>query len=256
MTNYTKNCPNCCKEYITTNKHQKYCSCECANTARTKRSTVTFNCDHCGRPHTQPKSTYHNNRGKNPKKKKCHYCCDNCARLARIAKTFKINCPICNKEFIRRECDLSDCNGKKYKNLYCSRKCKSIGLSGGDEYSPFVYFMGGVSSRMREKGMLDLIDFDKKDLKELWDTQGGICPISGVHMILDTATGRATKRMPKNPYKASLDRIDSSKPYIKNNIQFVCMAINFMKNEFGNDEIIEFVLNTRHPQQIHVSPRA
>lgn len=121
----------------------------------------------------------------------------------------------------------------------------------GDDCSPFVWFMKNVRKGMKRKGMsLDLIDFDKKDLKELWDTQGGICALSGLHMILDTATGGATKRMPKNPYKASLDRIDSNKPYTKDNIQFVCMAMNFMKNEFGNDEIIDFINNTRNSSQI------
>jgi len=232
-TLHTKTCPKCNKEFTTRFKKQKYCSCKCSNSARTERSTVTFNCDQCGKLHTQPLSLY--NKSKSGK----HYCCDKCARLGKLVKRFKFNCPVCDKEFTRRECDLADQSGKKHKNLYCSRKCKTIGLSGGDEYSQFTYFMGGVRTRMIQNGTRDLLDFDRKYLKELWDAQGAKCAITNIPMTLDPV-GREVRRT-KSPYKASLDRIDSSKPYTKDNIQFVCMAVNYMKNEFGNEEIIQFL---------------
>lgn len=37
---------------------------------------------------------------------------------------------------------------------------------------------------------------------------------------------------------ASLDRIDSSKPYTKGNVQFVSTSINFMKGELSHDDTI------------------
>jgi hypothetical protein len=39
---------------------------------------------------------------------------------------------------------------------------------------------------------------------------------------------------------ASVDRIDSSKGYTKDNIQFVCFMANIAKNKFSCDELINF----------------
>jgi hypothetical protein len=41
----------------------------------------------------------------------------------------------------------------------------------------------------------------------------------------------------------SIDRIDSKKGYIKDNIQFVCMAINQMKSDLTLDELYFFCEN-------------
>jgi hypothetical protein len=41
--------------------------------------------------------------------------------------------------------------------------------------------------------------------------------------------------------RASLDRIDSSKGYIKGNVEFVCLAINFAKNDFKKEEMKSFI---------------
>lgn len=248
MNILNKTCPECNKEFTTRLKKQVNCSVECANAGRTRRNNITFNCNHCGESCTQPKSSY--NRGKSDK----HYCSNECSRLGRRVETFKMNCPICDTEILRRECDLSVSGnrGKRHKNLYCSRKCKTIGMTGGDEYSPFCIHLAGARTRMIQDGTRHLLDFDKKYLKELWDTQDGKCAISGLPMILDTATGSATKKIPKHPYKASLDRIDSNKSYTKDNIQFVCMSINYMKNEFGNKEILEFVSNMKRKKYEYV----
>jgi hypothetical protein len=210
-----------------------------AKPIKKSNKTVTFNCDYCGKSHTHYRSLY--NKSKSGK----HFCSDKCYRQERAARRYKLNCPVCGVEFTRRECDFFDSNtGKKHKNLYCSRKCKTDDQTGGDEYSTFQIFVTGARTRMFQNGTRHLLDFNKKDLKELWDAQGGKCAISGIPMTLDIIEEdtkvREMKRT-KTPYKASLDRIDSNKPYTKDNIQFVCMAVNFMKNEFDNDEIIEFV---------------
>lgn len=38
-----------------------------------------------------------------------------------------------------------------------------------------------------------------------------------------------------NPFRPSLDRIDSSKGYIPSNVRLVCCAVNYGLNEFGDD---------------------
>jgi hypothetical protein len=49
-------------------------------------------------------------------------------------------------------------------------------------------------------------------------------------------------KIEKNPiYTASLDRIDSSKGYIKGNIRWVSRAINWMKNNMDDIMVWELI---------------
>ncbi len=68
------------------------------------------------------------------------------------------------------------------------------------------------------------------DLVEIWETQYGRCAISNYPM--ETSFNSL--------FSVSVDRIDSSKGYIKGNIQLVCQAINFAKNQYTNEEMIRF----------------
>jgi hypothetical protein len=44
-----------------------------------------------------------------------------------------------------------------------------------------------------------------------------------------------------NPRQPSLDRIDSSKGYIEGNVEFVCVSINYAKNGFSKQQMIDFI---------------
>jgi len=67
---------------------------------------------------------------------------------------------------------------------------------------------------------------------ELFVRQKGICALSGVELSLARGhTGEQT---------ASLDRIDSKKPYILGNVQWVHKVINEMKWDRTNEELIEW----------------
>jgi len=48
------------------------------------------------------------------------------------------------------------------------------------------------------------------------------------------------KGLKKTPDRASLDRIDSSKGYVKGNIQFVSLIAQYAKNDWNGDVIFEF----------------
>ena len=74
-------------------------------------------------------------------------------------------------------------------------------------------------------------DITKENLKELWDKQNGICPYSGLKMTLEFGYMNS----------ASLDRIDSSKGYMKNNIQFVVLPINYLKNSYSDLDVKRFL---------------
>jgi hypothetical protein len=48
--------------------------------------------------------------------------------------------------------------------------------------------------------------------------------------------------------KASLDRIDSTKGYIKGNVEFVCLAINYAKNKFSKEDTLTFLNEIKAPK--------
>ncbi len=88
------------------------------------------------------------------------------------------------------------------------------------------------SKNRRRKKVLD-IDINVKFLTDLFDSQKGRCAISQHLMTLEF----------KSPYGVSIDRIDSSRGYTKDNVQLVCQVINFGKNTFSNEEMLEFWKN-------------
>lgn len=81
------------------------------------------------------------------------------------------------------------------------------------------------------------IDIDKSYLVELWHKQQGLCAISKIKMEVCSGT-----RSQKNPKRASLDRIDNSKGYIKGNVRFVCHWVNNAKSTWTDEVFKEFIL--------------
>lgn len=75
------------------------------------------------------------------------------------------------------------------------------------------------------------VDIDLNYLLNLYHTQSGRCNISKVHMTHALFDLKCV----------SIDRIDSSKGYIKGNIQLVCRAINLGKQHLPNQAMIEFI---------------
>ena len=73
------------------------------------------------------------------------------------------------------------------------------------------------------------------DLLEQWNKQNGKCPYTGI--VLKLPQARKKHQMFE---MASLDRIDSSKLYEKNNVVFVSTPINYMKNSMTEEETVAF----------------
>ena len=62
------------------------------------------------------------------------------------------------------------------------------------------------------------------DLEQIWNNQNGKCALTDWEMTMILGKGNVTTN-------ASIDRIDSSKGYIKDNIQFVCRVVNVFKSD-------------------------
>lgn len=75
-----------------------------------------------------------------------------------------------------------------------------------------------------------ILDFDLGYLLHLWIEQGGRCAISNIEMTHILYDGH-------NNTNVSIDRINSTKGYTKDNIQLVCSIINKMKLDMTIKEL-------------------
>jgi len=92
----------------------------------------------------------------------------------------------------------------------------------------------------RRTGTHERCDVDVNYLLHLWDTQKGLCALSGVPM---THTSRPVD---DRRYNVSLDRIDSSKNYLRSNVQLVTQTANIMKHSMLQQDFIEVCTAVAH----------
>lgn len=175
---------------------------------------ITLTCDTCGKEFQKKRGEY--NRRKRLGKTE-FFCSNSCS----AKRPFNI-------EHIKRQ--KSDCDISQYsKNRH-------------DEYSDFRYYLKMVNAKNRKEN----VDIDLPYLKQLWESQSGVCEISGIKMVLRTHSNayKGTKNYTKlSPYTASLDRIDSNKPYQQGNVRWISYMANTARNAFSDDELIEFCKN-------------
>ncbi len=103
-----------------------------------------------------------------------------------------------------------------------------------DEFSPFLKYISKIKQRNQSFHSSRETEITAEYLKEIWDKQNGVCPYTGLKMQLRDYS------KPSSPANASVDRIDSTKGYIRDNIEFVCMSVNYAKNEFSKQEMLIF----------------
>lgn len=77
-------------------------------------------------------------------------------------------------------------------------------------------------------------------LNELQIKQNNKCNITGIELLWTT----------KNIYQASVDRIDSSKGYLKDNIQLVVLPINRMKSNYSPEKFKTIINKIKNPDTI------
>ena len=62
--------------------------------------------------------------------------------------------------------------------------------------------------------------------------------MTGIPFDLDTQTSDTVHA--KNPWVPSIDRIDSAKPYLRNNVHLVVYMYNVCKSEFNYKDVVKF----------------
>lgn len=92
----------------------------------------------------------------------------------------------------------------------------------------------GTRRRSKEKNMYTDLTLDY--LMYLWEKQKGKCALSGIDMTYEFYKGRVNTNV-------SVDRIDSTKGYTKDNVWLVTMAANQMKNDLSMDDFLTLCKN-------------
>jgi hypothetical protein len=159
-----------------------------------------------------------------------------------------LNCKNCEQEFSLEKKEYNRQNKKGREHFFCGLPCsssfrmknlptetrkewaKKAGISNlGNTYGKkgdFTYYLN--KSKHRNRGF----DLDEEYLKSIWS---GNCALSNIPITIKTAKSKLSLS------SGSLDRIDSSKGYIKGNVQFVAYGLNLAKNNFTDDELKSFI---------------
>jgi|TARA_B110000858_G_C17758165_1_gene453150 hypothetical protein len=109
------------------------------------------------------------------------------------------------------------CN-TKYNNKYKNKDIQT-------------FILRQISDRNNKKG-----NITKDNFNELKGSNGN-CAITGLPLIIENNSGKFNQCSP--------DRIDSTKKYDLDNVQVVCLAINFGKKNYNisNDTILDIIVN-------------
>lgn len=169
--------------------------------------------------------------------------------------TISVQCHGCGQVFERLAAEVAR-SQKLGRKLFCTRQClgknrdNSVYAHTGfpqtliagnrrDIQTPFRWYMKCIRYRSRNPNRVRKeTDLVIDDLVAQWTLQRGICPHTGWELVLPDSTNGWKQGL--QPRCASIDRIDSSRGYIKGNIVFVAVIYNFAKNAFSEDAVLKF----------------
>ena len=99
---------------------------------------------------------------------------------------------------------------------------------------PEVVFFNTRLKAAKNRKKPQSIKINGHDCYEVFLNQNGKCALTGIPLTF-LKSGDRQKITPTN---ASIDRIDSSKGYIKSNIQIVSTYVNLLKSDFTVQELL------------------
>ena len=89
-----------------------------------------------------------------------------------------------------------------------------------------------AKKRAAQKNLEFNLSFD--DIKELGNRSGMKCEVSGIPFSWDKPAHCRVA-----PYIPSIDRIDSTKGYTKDNVRLICWAVNISLSDWGDNTFIK-----------------
>ena len=136
---------------------------------------------------------------------------------------FKVKCNNCTKEY------------NKPSHTFGSTKCQCRKtIIGAHNYKGTGNISSIYFNRVKERALLRNIEFliTSEQIFNKFNEQDGKCALTGLNITIE----RNYKKY--KSMTASLDRINSKKPYTMDNIQWVHKDINRMKNAFDEEYFI------------------
>jgi hypothetical protein len=135
-----------------------------------------------------------------------------------------------------------DCNLEGSKSLFAKGgkgRCNKCSKTEWEKNNPDKLraqrLMGNATKRAKDMGW-PKPDFNTQYIYE--KIQHGFCEVTGIKFDLETEVRKSVHA--KNPWVPSIDRIDSSKPYLKDNIKIVIFMYNVCKSEFSHEDVVIF----------------
>jgi len=177
--------------------------------------------------------------GRHNECKKCRHIKRTKLNYTRITNTTKI-CSICGDEQ-----NVDEFHADKYAKDGLQSECKTCrkkisykwesSLNGNIS----VLYKDLVHNAKKKRTKNINVNITKQDILNLYNKQNRRCALSGYKM---THTGRLRKKQKcriMNYYNISVDRIDSNKGYVVDNIQLVCAFINRAKMDLPDSDFIK-----------------
>jgi len=145
--------------------------------------------------------------------------------LKKSGRTIESKCFICGELVYATKKEIED-----NKKLYCSIECRNK-----NNKSDYYRYLRDVEKRAKKINKeFTLTEEFIKNLLE--NKQNNKCNITNIGITIKK------KSESSNIYEtASLDRIDNTKGYTEDNVQWVCLGINYMKLKFS-DEMLHKML--------------
>jgi len=176
-----------------------------------------------------------------------------------------LKCGNCDIEFGYHKPEYNRQIKKGRTIFYCSLKCASKREQNIEHIKKVAKpFKGGENKILTEEGFIRAsmkeflrriknraknkperfgnYDITLEDLIEIWNAQFGQCVYTKSKLVLPKFPEYSKAN---SNYKASIDRIDSSKGYIKGNIQFISDMMNQFKSNSSKEEVEEFITIVR-----------
>lgn len=97
--------------------------------------------------------------------------------------------------------------------------------------NPFALMLTSIKPGAKRRNLI--FDITLNDLQEIWDNQKGKCYYTGLDMNFTFSLSL--------PKQMSLDRIDSSKGYTKDNVVLCCQFINYAKHDYKLEDFLAFL---------------
>lgn len=153
-----------------------------------------------------------------------------------------------NKELNQRRANCKDCKNEASKKAYedsrndpesvsrrIVKKCKER-----EKYrlSKFVQRRDGLDYPPEVELTEKEFDIDYIWVLNQRDLQNNRCYYTGMEMIWSTGLIDDIKRI--NPFAVTVERLNSTRPYVKDNCVLACWKSNCMKNDGPYDEMILF----------------